>query len=328
MEPFNKKDYLYEYTGPMIEGGSGSGFMPTPESRAEEQCLIQEGICNEFRRVPEAEKIINKTYPVLDKGHVILVDYIGHDNRIVESARVSYKGAKTHREDSALINYLMKNKHWSPFEQVQFTFIIKCPIFVARQWFRHRTFKFNEISGRYSKMPNDYYVPDLDRIKTQSKKNKQGSDDTNKLSVEDKMWYQRTIEDDQDAIRDHYQKYLDTDIARELARINLPLAQYTEFYCTGDLRNMFNFLQLRLDSHAQYEIAVYGQVMAEIIKTVVPIAYEAFENHILGAVSFSKDEVEYLKEITVAFERILDLDGLSDKNKIRTIKSIEEKLNK
>jgi len=286
------------------------------------------GDAEHFRRVPKAEAIINKKYPVLDKGCVVLIDYMGNDARIVNSARVSYKGQKIKRSDKGLISYLMKNMHWSPFEQVQFTFLVKCPIFVARQWFRHRTFKYNEISGRYSILPDEYYVPSLDRIKAQSKKNKQGSDETGLLSNDMKVAFQKQITDEQESVRSNYDYFVEEGIAKELARINLPLSQYTEFYCTGDLRNLFNFLRLRLDDHAQYEIAVYGKVMAEIIKKVVPFAYEAFEDHILNptSVQLTPKELEFLQD---AFHRYSDLydDGWNDESK-KIAQAIDKKLYK
>lgn len=274
----------------------------------------------------EADKIIDKEFKVLDHGHVILIDYMGTDQRIVDSARVSYKGQKTKRSDKGLINYLMKNQHWSPFEQIKLTFIIKCPIFVARQIFRHRAFAYNEISGRYSVLPDEYYVPSIDRIKAQSKKNKQGSDETGLLDDVTKKQFRDCIEGEQKGIRNNYDYFVNIGIAKELARINLPLAQYTEFYCTGDLRNLFNFLRLRLDDHAQYEIAVYGQVMAEMIRKVVPYAYEAFEEHALNTMTLSDKEVKYLKGVMDQDYNILDIDG-QDKETVKVIKSLQEKFN-
>ena len=201
-----------------------------------------------------AEEILDREYPVLDHGFVRLVDYMGSDSRIVQSARVSYgSGTKTYRQDKGLINYLLRNDHTSPFEQVVFTFHLKMPIFVARQWVRHRTARMNEISGRYSVMKDECYIPDKAHIALQSEDNKQGR----KAEPVDDATAERVItmlEEDHKRIFETYHALLDMGIAREIARIDLPLSLYTEFYWQMDLHNLFHFLKLRLDGHAQYEI--------------------------------------------------------------------------
>jgi thymidylate synthase (FAD) len=244
--------------------------------------------------VPEAEALLDQEIPVLDKGFVRLVDYMGGDERIVQAARVSYgAGTKTVREDKGLINYLMKNWHTSPFEQVQLTFHTKMPIFVARQWVRHRTARLNEISGRYSIMRDEFYVPAPDQVRYQSVSNKQGrSDDC--LSPEDANKVIRLFEEEQRAIYTNYQDLIQQDVARELARMNLPLSLYTEWYWQIDLHNLFHFLRLRTDPHAQYEIRAYGEAMAGCAKAVAPLAYGAFEEHILGSIQFSRGECQAL----------------------------------
>ncbi len=277
----------------------------------------------------EADKYIDKKISVLDKGHIMLVDYIGTDQRIVDSARVSYSSGKTIRSNKQLINYLMINEHWSPFEQVSFTFIVKLPIFLARQWMRHRAFKYNEISGRYSVLEPEAYVPDLNRIQKQSSVNKQGSEGS--LRENEKIFFRTRISSEQKHIYSGYKTYIEKDIARELSRINLPLSQYTEFYCTADLRNLFNFLKLRLDHHAQWEIAEYGRAMVPIVKAVVPIAYDAFSNHILNVTKFSKDELEMLKKFVDWEEMRSWLDHFEDKetnkkSQLKVMKSIKKKL--
>lgn len=240
--------------------------------------------------VPEAEALIDQPIPVLDKGFVRLVDYMGSDERIVQAARVSYgAGTKTVREDRGLINYLMRNWHTSPFEQVGLTFHCKMPIFVARQWVRHRTARLNEISGRYSIMRDEFYVPAPEQIRYQSASNKQGRSDES-LSPEESAEVIRLFEAEQRAVYATYQGLLDKNVARELARMDLPLSLYTEWYWQIDLHNLFHFLRLRLDPHAQYEIRVYAEALAQCAKAVAPMAYEAFEEHALFGLSFSRAE--------------------------------------
>ena len=200
--------------------------------------------------VPEAEAVLDKAFPVLDKGFVRLVDYMGSDSRIVQSARVSYgDGTKTVREDQGLINYLLRNEHTSPFEQVVFTFHVKLPIFVARQWIRHRTARLNEISGRYSVMRNEFYVPAAEDIAFQSQNNKQGRSEEEVPAALREAVLQNLI-DQQTAAYDSYEKLIGENIARELSRINLPLSLYTEWYWQIDLHNLFHFLKLRLDGQS------------------------------------------------------------------------------
>lgn len=245
--------------------------------------------------VEKAEEILDKEYPVLDHGFVRLVDYMGSDSRIVQSARVSYgAGTKTYRQDKGLINYLLRNDHTSPFEQVVFTFHLKMPIFVARQWVRHRTARMNEISGRYSVMKDECYIPDKAHIALQSEDNKQGrmnepvDDETAEKVI-------AMLEEDHRRIFETYHALLGMGIAREIARIDLPLSLYTEFYWQMDLHNLFHFLKLRLDGHAQYEIRCYAETILEIIKSVCPVAAEAFENHKVTSVTLSGKEKEAVK---------------------------------
>ena len=242
----------------------------------------------------EAEALIDQLVPVLDKGFVRLVDYMGSDQRIVQAARVSYgAGTKTVRGDRGLINYLMKNWHTSPFEQVQLTFHTKMPIFVARQWVRHRTARLNEISGRYSIMKDEFYLPEPEQIRYQSESNKQGRSEDCVPFDEAKAIIER-LEKEQREIYSHYQELLDKNVARELARTNLPISLYTEWYWQIDLHNLFHFLRLRLDPHAQYEIRAFAEAMAKCAKAVAPLAYEAFEEHILHSISFSRSEAHAL----------------------------------
>lgn len=247
--------------------------------------------------VEEAEKILDKEFPVLNKGFIRLVDYMGSDERIVQAARVSYgKGTKSVREDKGLITYLLRNDHTSPFEQVVFTFHCKMPLFVARQWIRHRTARLNEISGRYSVMADDFYIPELSDISFQSSDNKQGRSEE-EVPVELKEKVIELLKADQNRVYDNYKTLLEDNVARELARINLPLSLYTEWYWQIDLHNLFHFLRLRLDSHAQKEIRVYAEAMYEAASKVCPMAFEAFEQYIKGSVRFSKDELSALKQM-------------------------------
>ncbi|MGE4584254.1 MAG: FAD-dependent thymidylate synthase [Sphaerochaeta sp.] len=267
--------------------------------------------------VAAAEEILDKEFPVLDHGFVRLVDYLGSDERIVQSARVSYgSGTKTYRQDKGLITYLLRNDHTSPFEQVNFTFHVKMPIFVARQWIRHRTGRVNEISGRYSVMSDECYQPDVQHINFQSEDNKQGRANE---AVDPKLAEEvlALLGEDQKHSYETYQKLLDLGIARELARIDLPLSLYTEWYWQMDLHNLFHFLQLRLDSHAQFEIRSYAQIILEMVRTVCPIATEAFEEYKLGGKNFSKGELEAIKCL---------IEGKENPLKGRALELFEEKL--
>ena len=247
--------------------------------------------------VPEAEAILDKEYPVLDKGFVRLVDYFGGDQRIVQSARVSYgEGTKSVSQDGALIDYLLRHQHTSPFEQVVMTFHVKMPIFVARQWVRHRTGRMNEVSGRYSIMKDEFYVPAEDKVAPQSKDNKQGrATEAFDKDTADKIISQ--LEAGQKEAYENYSELIDSGLAREIARINLPLSLYTEFYWEMDLHNLFHFLKLRLDSHAQYEIRVYAEVILEMCRKVAPMATESFINHMNEGVNFSGEEMDALRKV-------------------------------
>jgi len=260
--------------------------------------------------VPEAEAILDREFPVLDKGFVRLVDYMGGDDRVVQSARVSYgEGTKTHREDAALIDYLMRNSHTSPFEQVILTFHVKLPIFVARQWVRHRTARLNEISGRYSVMKDDFYIPALEDVALQSEDNKQGRSSKAVDSVRAER-VRADFTEGQKASYAAYNSLVNEGLARELARINLPLSLYTEWYWQIDLHNLLHFLELRLDSHAQKEIRLYAQVLLEIAGKVAPRCCQSFERHILTGVRFSGEELEELRKRLSG--RLSDRPGESD----------------
>jgi len=265
------------------------------------------------------DEVLDKEFKVLDKGFVRLVDYMGTDSRVVQSARVSYAdGTKTIREDAGLIDYLLRMGHSSPFEQVVFTFHMKLPLFASRQMIRHRTGRLNEISGRYSVMKNEAYVPSRDRVCKQYTDNKQGSGDkfddiTSMLAVKD-------FKEESEAAFCCYQEYIDSGMARELARINLPLSTYTEWYWQFDLNNLMKFLYLRLDSHAQWEIRQYAEAMYNIVKVICPLTMKSFENHMLNGVRLSGKEKEAI------FEALSDRQGwssealnLTDKERINLL---------
>lgn len=268
---------------------------------------------------PDADALLDQEIKVLDKGFVRLVDYMGGDDRIVQSARVSYgAGTKSFRADRALIHYLLRNEHTSPFEQVILTFHTKMPIFVARQWVRHRTARLNEISGRYSIMKDEFYVPEPSQMRFQSLDNKQArSDELLDAGLADSLIAEMV--DDQKTVYAHYEKMVESGLAREIARTNLPLNLYTEWYWQIDLHNLFHFLKLRMDSHAQYEIRVYAEAMAQCAKAVAPSAYEAFEEHILGGVRLSRAECAAVAAM---------LEGRANPLEGRPLAIFEEKLNK
>ena len=247
--------------------------------------------------VPEAEALMNQEIKVLDHGFIRLIDYMGSDARIVQTARVSYgAGTKTLREDAGLIDYLLRHEHTSPFEHVVFEFHCKMPIFVARQWIRHRTARLNEISGRYSVMKNEFYLPPRDKISFQSLDNKQGRNPQDvPPELQDKVL--NLLRQDQENIYSNYEEMIDDNVARELARINLPLSTYTEWYWQMDLKNMFHFLKLRMDSHAQWEIQEYGRAMAKVVQAVCPLAYASFERHMVDGARFSAEEIDAIKQV-------------------------------
>ena len=240
-----------------------------------------------------AEKWLYRPIQCLDHGFVYLVDYTGTDLSVVDAARVSYgQGTKSVNTAEGLIRYLRRHVHTSPSEMVEVKFHCKMPIVVARQWVRHRTANINEYSGRYSEMLDEFYLPALDDIKAQAKDNKQGRGDELPLDIRQEVrtrfaeGYRRQYED--------YKWFLDVGVAKEIARLGLPVANYTQWYWKIDLHNLMHFLRLRLDSHAQYEIRVYGEAMARIIKDAFPLSFGAFEDYQLHAISFSGLELDVL----------------------------------
>ncbi len=242
-----------------------------------------------------AEELLDQALPVPSNGFVRLVDYMGSDQSIVQAARVSYgAGTKSVREDRGLIRYLMRHDHTTPFEMVVLKFHIKAPIFVIRQWIRHRTASVNEESARYSIMKEEFHEPAWQDVGFQSKDNKQGrsNDEVPQEVVQRFLDY---LKSHRETAYAHYERFLEDNVARELARIVLPLSLYSEFYWQMNLHNLLHFLRLRLDAHAQKEIRDYATQVATCVKAVAPIAWEAFEEYKLRGASFSETEMAYLR---------------------------------
>ncbi len=244
-----------------------------------------------------AEKWLNRPIKCLDFGFVYLVDYQGNDESIAQAARVSYgRGTSKVSGDAGLIRYLLRHAHTTPFEMCELKFHCKMPIFIARQWIRHRTASVNEYSGRYSEMLNEFYLPDVSALRKQSQSNKQGRGEDS-LTPEQNQKILKLLKGLYTDQYSAYQECLGMGLTRELSRIGLSVANYTQWYWKIDLHNLFHFLRLRLDTHAQYEIRVYGEAMAKIVKSAFPLAYSAFEDYRLNAKNFSGPEFQLLVEI-------------------------------
>lgn len=244
---------------------------------------------------PAVEEILGCPVRVLDHGFVRLVDYMGNDAAVVQAARVSYGvGTRKATEDRALIRYLLRQRHTSPFEMVEVKLHVKAPIFVARQWLRHRTASVNELSARYSILPDELYLPADTEISFQSTDNKQGrSPRTVDSATRERV--RELLLAGQERAYATYQELLDADIARELARIALPVSVYSEWYWKLNLHNLFHFLELRLDAHAQYEIRRYAEAIALIVERVAPVAYAAFVDYSRDAARLSRVERDIVK---------------------------------
>ena len=238
--------------------------------------------------------------PVLNDGFIRLVDVMGDDNSVVRAARVSYgEESKGMEADQKLVNYMMKHDHGTPFEHINFTFHIKCPLFVARQWIRHRTANVNEYSARYSILDREFYIPDRDNLAAQSEINNQGRGEI--LTGDEAERVLNILKADSSSSYDNYEKMLNQEnqkgLARELARMNLPMNIYTQWYWKIDLHNLFHFLRLRADAHAQYEIRVYSDAISKIVADWVPIAYSAFEDYRIGGAFLSEKAIKNIKKL-------------------------------
>ena len=289
-----------------------------------QEILDQQSQKNVTKRVtsPELEKILYEALPVLDHGFVRVVDYMGDDTSIVQAARVSYgKGTKKVSTDSGLIKYLMRHRHSTPFEMCEIKYHVKLPIFVARQWIRHRTANVNEYSARYSILDKEFYIPDKQHLAAQSEINRQGRGNLINGKQADEIL--NLLKEDAKRNYDDYEKMLNQKydgtvidekkqgLARELARMNLTLNAYTQWYWKTDLLNLLNFLSLRTDSHAQYEIRAYADVMTDSLKRWAPIAYESFMDYRVGAMELSSKGKSVVKRIMKGEKCSYEDSGLS-----------------
>ena len=258
--------------------------------------------------VPALEEILYEPLPVLDHGFVRVIDYMGDDGAIVQAARVSYgRGTKRVSEDAGLIRYLMRHRHSTPFEMCEIKYHVKLPIFVARQWIRHRTANVNEYSARYSILDREFYIPEPEQLAAQSLGNRQGRGDV--LAGDEAAEVLTVLREDAARNYDHYAAMLNEDadgnpadparqgLARELARMNLTLNTYTQWYWKTDLHNLFHFLSLRADPHAQFEIRVYAEAMLRTVEAWVPLACQAFRDYRLGAAMLSAGMLAVVKRM-------------------------------
>ncbi|MEL6953731.1 MAG: FAD-dependent thymidylate synthase [Pseudomonadota bacterium] len=263
---------------------------------------------------PGIEEHLYEIKPVLDHGFVRVIDYMGDDAAIVQAARVSYgAGTKKARDDSGLIRYLMRHWHSTPFEMCEIKLHVKLPVFVARQWIRHRTANVNEYSARYSILDREFYIPEPEQLAAQSTVNNQGRGAV--LEGAEAARVLEMLKADAGRAYDNYEAMLSQDgqqgLARELARMNLPANIYTQWYWKTDLHNLFHFLRLRADAHAQYEIRVYADAIAAMVKDWVPAAYGAFEDYRMGGVSVSGKGVECLRRMLAGEEVTQENSGMS-----------------
>ena len=264
--------------------------------------------------VPGMEAHLYTAHTVLDHGFIRVIDYMGDDAAICQAARVSYgKGTKSVQNDEGLIRYLMRHWHSTPFEMCEIKLHVKLPVFVARQWIRHRTANVNEYSARYSILDREFYIPAPDDLAAQSLINNQGRGDV--LEGEEAARVLEILKSDSTRAYDHYEAMISQDgqagLARELARMNLPANIYTQWYWKVDLHNLFHFLRLRADAHAQYEIRVYAEAMCKVVADWVPFAYRAFEDYRLGAVTLSAQMVDCLRRMLAGEEVTQETSGLS-----------------
>jgi len=279
-------------------------------SEQKKEIQEQQSQSNSTKRVtsPELEKVLYEAIPVLDHGFIRVIDYMGDDSSIVQSARVSYgKGTKKISTDEGLIRYLMRHWHSTPFEMCEIKYHVKLPIFIARQWIRHRTANVNEYSARYSILDKEFYIPAKEQLSAQATNNRQGRGELITGQQADEVL--KILKDDAVRTYENYEKILNerfdgtvidekkSGLARELARMNLTLNSYTQWYWKTDLLNLMNFLFLRGDSHAQYEIRVYAEKMLDTVKKWVPITHAAFLDYRVGAAHLSSKGLKIVKSM-------------------------------
>ena len=296
---------------------------------------------NKTKRVvaPLLEKILYEAIPILDHGFVRVIDYMGNDNSIVQAARVSYgKGTKKISTDSGLIKYLMRHWHSTPFEMCEIKYHVKLPIFIARQWIRHRTANVNEYSARYSILDKEFYLPERQNLAAQSSSNRQGRGDILKGDQAKKVL--SLLKEDSERTYKNYEEMLNqrydgttidknkTGLARELARMNLTLNTYTQWYWKTDLLNLMNFLRLRADHHAQFEIRAYADAMLNTLKKWVPITFEAFMDYRVGGTEVSSKGKKVLQKIIYGKKISIEESGLSKRewNELMNAFNLKDKL--
>ena len=296
---------------------------------------------NTTKRVtaPRLEEILYEALPILDHGFIRVIDYMGNDNSIVQAARVSYgKGTKKVNTDSGLIKYLMRHWHSTPFEMCEIKYHVKLPIFIARQWIRHRTANVNEYSARYSILDKEFYLPSKENLAAQSTSNRQGRGDIINGGQAEKVLgllkedAERTYKNYEEMLNERYDGTVIDDnkvgLARELARMNLTLNTYTQWYWKTDLLNLMNFLRLRADHHAQYEIRAYADVMLDTLKRWVPITYDAFIDYRVGGTEVSSKGKEVLKKLINGHNINIDETDLSKRewNELMEAFNLKDKL--
>jgi thymidylate synthase (FAD) len=295
----------------------------TPAQKAELEAQKQDEAQPTCRAtVPAIDNLLYTPFEILDHGFIRVVDYMGDDAAIVQAARVSYgRGTKKVSQDQGLINYLMRHRHTTPFEMCEIKFHVKMPIFVAREWIRHRTANVNEYSGRYSILTREFYLPDPSVLARQSTINNQGRGEL--LTAKEAEAVRATLHEDADKCYDHYLEMMGQDeqgnvvdpnspnVARELARMNLTLNYYTEMYWKIDLHNLLHFLSLRADNHAQYEIRVYAEKMLDIVKAWVPYTYEAFLKYRKNGAVISEQGLQVMKDMIAGKNVTPESSGMS-----------------
>ncbi len=294
----------------------------TPEQKAEIDRLRAEQMPTRRATVPALEEILYEPVPVLDHGFVRVIDYMGDDAAVVQAARVSYgKGTKRVSEDRGLIHYLLRHRHTTPFEMCEIKYHVKLPIFVARQWIRHRTANVNEYSARYSILDNEFYVPAPEHLAAQSKSNRQGRGEV--LAGAEAARVLSLLREDAERAYRGYVEMLNEDeaggvldaarqgLARELARMNLSLNFYTQWYWKTDLHNLLNFLSLRADAHAQYEIRAYAEAMIATVDKWVPLTAEAFRQYRLGGAQLSERGLDVVRRLVAGETVTQEESGMS-----------------
>ena len=280
----------------------------TKEQKAEIEHARSSQVETRRPTVKELEDILFQPIPVLDHGFIRVIDYMGDDAAVVQAARVSYgRGTKKISDDAGLINYLLRHRHTTPFEMCEIKYHVKLPIFVARQWIRHRTANVNEYSARYSVLDREFYVPEEEHLAVQSSANRQGRG--NILEGKEAKRVLEILREDAQMTYDHYIEMLieseegniidvsKEGLARELARMNLTLSTYTQWYWKTDLHNLLNFLSLRADMHAQYEIRVYADAMMETLRRWCPITFQSFSDHRVEGVTLSGKAIKVVRKL-------------------------------